>query len=82
MKWTGRTEILHDVLVLQVFEELDLGLESAEHALFPLLVGPCALGELDLLNCHQESTIGVHSEIDLAKRALPNESTLDPLIRG
>jgi hypothetical protein len=74
------TEILHDVFVLQVLEELDFGLQSAKHALLPLLVWPGALGQLHLLDGHQQSTIRVHSKIDFAEGASANQGALDPLV--
>src|SRR5438128_2335249 len=74
------TEILHNVLVAQLLQELDLALERGEHALLALLVRRRALGELDLLDGHEQAAGRAHAEVDLAERARADERALDPLV--
>ena len=65
--------------MLQITEQLDLVFQGAQHRLLALLVRRGACGQLDLLDGHQETCRGVHSEVDLSKGTSTDESALDPL---
>ena len=72
-----RTEVLNDVLVFEVFEELDLALERVDHA--PLAVVVHRAGQLDLLDGHEEAVHRVHAEVDAAEGAGADEGAANPL---
>jgi hypothetical protein len=73
------TQILHDVVLLQILEQLNLTLQSVEHLLLSLFVGRDARGDVDLLDGHEQPPAGVHAEEDRTEGAGSNECSLDPL---
>ena len=71
--------ILHDILVVQVLEQLDLVLERTQHAPLALLVRLRAGGQLDLLDGHEQPARGVQPEVHLPKGPCADERAFDPL---
>jgi hypothetical protein len=58
------TQILHNVLMLQLLEQLDLPFQRFDHGPLPLLIASASCGQLDLLDRHEQTGLGVHAEED------------------
>jgi hypothetical protein len=67
--------------MLQVPQKLNLPLQSRHHASFLFLILH-AHAQVDLLDSHQQATMGVHAEVHLAKGTCANERSLDPFDRA
>jgi hypothetical protein len=50
--------------MLQLFEQLNFPLERFDHAPLPLLIASASGGQLDLLDRHEQTGMGVHAEED------------------
>ena len=72
------TEILYDILVLQVLQQRNLLLHRSDHALFPFFASRPTHLEIDLLDGHEQTCLGVHAEVDLAEGTLTDKSSLYP----
>ena len=82
MRRRERTKVLDDVVVREVLEQFDLGLERGDHALDSevLLVAHRAW-ELDLLHGDRFSGRHVEGDVNFAVRSTTDELSLDPLDR-
>lgn len=76
------TKVLDNLGVLEILEQLNLGLEGRDHALLAevFLVAPC-LGQLDLLDGDELGSGDVVGEVDATVRPTTDELSLDPLER-
>ncbi len=61
------TQVLHDMLVLEVFEQLNLALKRDYHALAALFAVAAACAQLDLLDSHEHAGLRVEPKEDLAE---------------
>ena len=74
-----RTQVLHDVLMLQIFEEFDFPLQSVQHASLTCFIRRGIGRDVDLLDSHKKTVCGVHPEIHFSERASSYQCSLDPL---
>lgn len=73
-----RTEVLHDVFVLEVLQQLHLAFQRVQHLLFTLLIDRRGRRKIDLFHGHEKTGRSVHTKINLPERSRTDQRTLDP----
>lgn len=73
-----RTEVLHDMLMLEVLQQLHLAFQRVQHLLFTLLVDRRGRRQIDLFHGHEKTGRSVHTKVNLPERARTDQRAFNP----